>query len=84
MTNLQFDRLSARQLEVLGQVSVGNDGGHPGATLRALVNRGLIERYEEGWWEGNVHGVTYRYRMPVSAHIRWCDWCATHPEEVDQ
>jgi len=59
-----FDALSTTQLRVLGQISVNNDEGHPKATIRTLLRKGMIEEYEDG------------YYMPIHVHVRWCQWCS--------
>jgi Fe2+ or Zn2+ uptake regulation protein len=41
------------------------------STLNSLIKKGLIEKYETH--DGAY--TFYHYRMPLSVHIAWCEWC---------
>ena len=80
-----FHKLTRKQLDVFEQVAIGNDAAHNLRMLDSLVNKGLIERYEEKGFE-KVGGaffpaVTYRYRVPIAIHAAWCAWCAAHVDD---
>jgi DNA-binding HxlR family transcriptional regulator len=53
-------------------------------TLKALLDRGLIERvsrenrdpttgWKFEWWE---------YHVPLPIHMRWCEWCSQQPDII--
>jgi hypothetical protein len=73
-----FDRLTPRQEQVLGQIAIGIDGGHHPRTLEALERRGLIEGRDEVIPLLRGRLTIRRYVMPIAAHIAWCEWCAGH------
>ncbi len=89
VTNATFDALSPLQREVLSLIAIGNDRGHPAATLLALERRGLIqahtERYGTGLSEGPPVTVT-RWEVPLPVHIAWCQWCTDQeiPDDESQ
>lgn len=64
--------LRPNQRHVLDCIAIGQDGGHHPATLKKLVDLGLIveERQRSGAF------VVTRYGMPIHVHIVWCEWCA--------
>ena len=53
-------------------------GGEPKAsarTLELLVERGLLARFaEEHFFDDRLPPlITYRYSVPITAHIAWCE-----------
>jgi hypothetical protein len=79
----RFEGLTPHQTEVLGQIAMGNDGGHHRATLRLLEKKGLIEGRDvtlRGWPPVTVK----HYSVPVHVHIRYCEWASQHFGECRQ
>lgn len=79
-----FAALPPKQLEALGNISIGLDEGVNPRTAAALVRRGLIEEREQVL-PGRIPVTVKRYEMPIHVHIRWCEWCAANyvPGEDD-
>jgi hypothetical protein len=69
-----FDALTEPQRHVLGAIAVNMDSGHHPATLRKLMELGLIEEYEETLG-GRFPVRIKRYVVPLPVHIAWCEWC---------
>lgn len=75
-----MDKLSTRQLDVLGAIACGQDQGHNPRTLRALEARGLIVSHRETL-PGQFPVEVTRWELPVSRHIEWARWCAEHADD---
>lgn len=72
----RFRNLTKSQFRVLGDISIGWDGGHHPKTLAKLEAMGLIVGRAEP-----VH--IRRYELPLSVHREWCQWCADNsPDDV--
>lgn len=86
VTLATFDRLPARQRDVLGLVAIGQDGGHHPATLRALERRGLIVGYREHRRLDGLPLLVQRWEVPIPVHVVWCAWCSIHApaEEAEE
>ena len=73
-------RLSDAQFNALSQIYMGNDSFLHPSTAKALVKKGLVERYETsgiGW----PPLIIYRYREScVAAHIAWAEVCSEQEE----
>jgi hypothetical protein len=75
LNQADIDRLTANERRVLGEISIGNDGGHAERTLLSLVAKGWIEPMAE-----YTRGCSViRYGMPIASHITWCMWCSEQP-----
>lgn len=73
MSDIDFAKLSPRQLHVFEQIAIGYGLGHPQRTVDSLKKNGYIK--------GNVvslNGATAItcYSVPIPVHIAWCQWCA--------
>lgn len=68
-------KLSRTQREVLIQVALGNDRGHP-RTLEALERRGFIRSSKQKLVGGWPPVTVTRYHTPIFVHIAVCDWCS--------
>lgn len=76
---LDMDRLTPTQRDVLGQIALGNDGGHNPRTIAALKRMGLIVGHLD---DGESFGVRVtRYELPIPVHMQWCEWCANQPDD---
>lgn len=84
-----IDKLSEKQRHVLGMIAINEDTGHPPATIRALIKKGLIDSFEEEiFGRGNspidrIPLVVTRYYVPLPIHIIWCEWCSQNISEED-
>lgn len=72
--------LTAKQLDALGQIALGNDGGHHPKTLKALQERGLIERHAVRAVGERLPFYDIHYSVPIPIHMQWCAWCDAQPE----
>lgn len=81
MTRLNMDALTLAQRDVLGQIAIGQDGGHHPRTLAALAEQCLIVGYETVEGHPPLHVV--RWEVPVHIHIQWAAWCANQSDEED-
>lgn len=83
MAGFDFDGLTRRQQEVLGEIAIGFDGGHHPRVLKALLDKGLIETCEQ-----NIYGISRtpidrlavkvtHYELPLPVHYAWAQWCST-------
>jgi hypothetical protein len=79
MNSTRFEKLTKKQTEVLREIATGNDASHHPATLKSLVEKGYISEYRQKF--GDLGGYIRRYAVPVGVHIRWCEWCATLPDD---
>ncbi len=72
--------LTVKQKNVMGMVAMNRDGGHHPKTLAVLVERGLIDEYDERLGgRGERFPITIkRYEMPIHVHIPFCRWCSTN------
>lgn len=70
-------KLSPSQQQVLSACAVGQDGGHNPRTLEALVRKGLLERKTQ---KDQMFKI-YRYDVPLTVHMVWCEWCAENGED---
>lgn len=70
--NRNFRGLTNRQAEVFEAIAINRDSRHSSRTLGKLLQSGLIEQYPQR--DGIV--MIHRYRVPVSVHIEWCQWCS--------
>lgn len=71
--------MTRAQRDTFEQIAIGNDGGHHPRVLKALVEAGLIYRYEEPGLVPGLPGATisiHRYAVPGPVHFDWCQWCA--------
>ncbi len=75
--------LTEREREVLGQIAIGQDGGHPPAVLTALERKGAIIAYT-ATLPGRFPVQIKRYELPLPVHIAWCAWCSTQPDADDE
>lgn len=88
ITLASFDRLSQKQKDVLGQISINNDGGHHPRTVESLLKLGLIVEGEQEIGTRLGKMKIKRYSMPLHVHVVWCAWCELHwkdgltPEEI--
>ena len=67
----RFENLTKAQDELFGRIAIGDDTCVNDRTVQALIDKGLVERYDQ------VDGMFtwHRYRVPVAVHVRWCAWC---------
>lgn len=67
----RFENLTKAQDELFGRIAIGDDTCVNDRTAQVLIDRGLVERYDQ------VDGMFtwHRYRVPVAVHMRWCAWC---------
>jgi hypothetical protein len=85
-THYDFDSLTSRQRDVLGLIACCQDQFHHPRTIKALLDRGLIQEYIEE--RSGALGIlrVKRYTMDWATHMAWCQWCSDwydqHPEEV--
>lgn len=80
MVELRMDDLTGEDRDVLNQIAIGQDAGHPDTVLTALAELGLIVGHEQtlpGWPPVQV----VRWEMPIGVHIQWAQWCADQPDE---
>lgn len=79
MTN--FLNMTDAQLRVFEQIAANKDLGHNIRTVDALLRKGYIEKY----WQRPVGRFTglyiTRYKVPLSIHIDWCEWCGEQMDE---
>jgi membrane protease subunit (stomatin/prohibitin family) len=68
----RFDGLTKAQEDLFNRIAVGDDTAVNERTAAVLIDKGLIERYEQQ--DGAF--TWYRYSVPVHVHIRWAQWCA--------
>lgn len=78
LATADIDALTENQRRVLGEISIGNDGGHPENTLLSLVAKGWIVMLPE---RHSVGLTVYRYEMPIRASMVWCEWCSMNVKE---
>jgi hypothetical protein len=76
----EIDALNDQQRHTLGCIAMNEDGGHPQATLLALIRRGLIVRVDVK--DGNC--TIHHYETPIPVHIAWCEWCSKHFQEDNE
>ena len=76
MTTRRFRGLSERQTDVLGQIALGNDGGHNPRTLAALEARGFIVPMDVPSRIPGVLMTVRHYEVPTWLHMEWCAWCS--------
>jgi hypothetical protein len=81
VTVADIEKLTPKQQEVLWAIFTNADGGHPRATLRALLEKGLIEKVEVPSHVGNLPFVVNHYRVPHSVGIPLCSWAEQNPDE---
>ena len=70
---MTFEDLDERQTEIVSQIGAGNDKGHPISVVADLLTAGYIEATSDGG-----------YQMGMSAHMRWCQWCADNFPAPDE
>ena len=84
-TAADIARLPERQLDVLGHIAIGQDGGHRPRTLAALEAKGLIVSEKvtlsprpgvPAWMRVRVR----RYYVPLPVHAAWCEWRSQQEE----
>lgn len=80
---IDFTKLSPKQLEVFEAIAIGHGYGHPERTLHSLWKKGYIERHRHmlDSARGQIPVQIYRYSVPIPIHIAWCQWCAEKLEE---
>jgi membrane protease subunit (stomatin/prohibitin family) len=66
-----FDGLTNAQAALFERIAVGDDTRVNDHTAQVLIDKGLIEQYDQR--DGMF--TWHRYRVPVAVHIRWCEWC---------
>jgi hypothetical protein len=83
VTTLDMDALSLRQREVLGEIAIGQDGGHNKRILQVLAEKGLIVGYQQAL-PGHPPVTVTRWEVPLDVHIQWCEWCTQRVDEEGQ
>lgn len=78
-----FDHLTEKQRDVLGQIAMNCDLGHHPWTLAVLLKKGLIEEHVEERRDRLGTFCVKRYSVPIHVHVRWCQWCSEHYSEED-
>jgi len=68
----RFDDLTKAQEDLFNRIAVGDDTCVNPRAVAALIEKGLVEQYEQKDGAFTWH----RYRVPVAVHIRWCEWCS--------
>lgn len=74
-----FSRLTSAQQELLtfGGWAPGSPNRQPiGATVRKLLDRGLVVQREVREARGHFIHVTHAYDVPLPVHMAWCARCA--------
>jgi hypothetical protein len=79
----RFRGLTKHQEGVLGWIAIGIDTGHHPATLKALLDRGLIIRLIDRPVGQDAFGVISipQYEVPIPIHVEWCQWCDDNTPE---
>lgn len=80
---LDFDALTEKQREVLGEIAVNQDGGHHRRTLESLQRKGFIVSVDEVLG-GRFPVHIKRWYTPVHVHIAWCEWCSLQGESIKE
>lgn len=80
--NIDFTKLTSKQLAVFEQVAVNNDSGHPQKTLGILIRKGYIVGRLQ-YLEGFPPTAVICYSVPIPVHIAWCQWCAEQQVEEE-
>ena len=62
MADMTFDKLDKNQTDVVSEIGLGNDKGHPIGIIAGLLCLRYIEAVDDG------------YQMLLPVHIRWCAW----------
>jgi hypothetical protein len=76
MSEIDFDKLSKKEQDVLGNIAINLDGGHNSKTIKALLKKGLIIETEE-----HQGALTIKhYAVPLPIHMQWCYWCSHQVE----
>jgi hypothetical protein len=80
VTALDMSALTGPQQDVLGQIAIGFDQGHPPKTLVVLAAKGLISGHQE-MVPGFPPVRVTRWTVPVNIHVQWAAWCAAQPDD---
>jgi hypothetical protein len=83
-----YKNLTKNQFEVLTQIAFGGESYHHGGKIiDKLTKMGLIEKIGEKALYGKSNHPIDRipimmpvYEMPISEHIKFCQWCSDHSE----
>ena len=67
----RFEGLNSTQQELFERIAIGDDTGVNPRTVKTLIQRGLVEQYEQ---RDGIY-IWHHYRVPVAVHLRWCAWC---------
>ncbi len=70
--------LTPKQQDTLSRIAIDDDNGVNPSIANVLIKKGLIEKFEEK----NGMLTIYRYRVPLSVHIAWCEWCSKQFDEM--
>ena len=79
---MNFKNLTDSQCIAFGLIALDSDNGHNPMVLRSLMDKGLIEEYEDeirGRGSSPIDRIPMtvkRYRVPIAMHICWCEWCS--------
>lgn len=79
-----FLNMTKTQLRVFEQIAINNDLGHNPRTVHSLHKRGYIESYRQPFTDQLGTSYITRYKVPLSIHIDWCEWCEANPDEGQQ
>lgn len=78
-----IEGLTKPQQHVLGLIACNEDSGHPMATIKKLLLRGLIESQLVQHPGFPLTWVTH-YKVPTHVHIEWCQWCSDTMPDQDE
>ena len=66
---------SELQVAVFEQIATGMDRGHHPATLKALLEAGLIVGKTKTYASIDGDFRIVRFHVPIPIHMQWCQWC---------
>lgn len=82
-TKTRFEGLTPEQTQMFSRICAGEDlrvrkelTPKPVGTLKALLDKGFVERREHKGW--------YFYCAPLCKHIRWAQWCSQFYGDDDE
>jgi len=73
--------LTKAQFDTFCRIAVGDDTRVSSRVAKALIGKGLINRYEEIVSETPIPTVIIRYEVPIPIHIEWAQWCSANVDD---
>lgn len=83
MTNHPCKGMSKAARRAFERIAVSAPPFAAKATIKALIDRSLIERGEDRYLGNDRFGAITipSYSVPIAIHMQWCAWCAEQAGE---